>query len=95
VSPIEFNEINTDNESFNCRCKANDRAWLSGAIISTMSKPTATTHALYDKDIVNPGASVGGFNKQHMNGRIIRVSRLHIANNLGVSIDCEILAQED
>jgi hypothetical protein len=50
----------------------------TGATISTMSKSTATDFFLYDKDVMNPNAIVGGFNKQPMSGRIIRVSRLHI-----------------
>jgi hypothetical protein len=50
----------------------------TGATISTMSKKTAVSYSLYDKEVVNPNAIVGGFNKQPMSGRIIRVSHLHI-----------------
>jgi hypothetical protein len=50
----------------------------TGATISTMSKATAEDLFLYDNDVMNPNAIVGGFNKQPMSGRIIRVSRLHI-----------------
>jgi len=50
----------------------------TGAVISTMSKSTANTFYIYDKDVVNPNACVGGFNKQPMYGRVIRVSHLHI-----------------
>ena len=50
----------------------------TGAIISTMSKSTAVDFELYDKNIVNLNAFVGGFNKQPMSGRIIQVSHLHI-----------------
>ena len=50
----------------------------TGAIISTMSKTIAIYFSLYNKDVVNPGAHVYGFNKQPMSGRVIRVSYLHI-----------------
>jgi len=50
----------------------------SGAIISTMSKVNAIRYKLYDKNILSPHASVGGFNKQPMPGRVISVDRLYI-----------------
>ena len=50
----------------------------SGAIISTMSKLTAMYHGIYDKNIISPHASVGGFNKQPMPGRVISVDHLYI-----------------
>ena len=50
----------------------------SGAIISTMSKFTAIKHGVYEKDVLNFKATVGGFNKQPMFGRVISVKHLHI-----------------
>ena len=50
----------------------------SGAIISTMSKMNAVRFGLYDKNVLSPRASVGGFNKQPMSGRVISVDYLYI-----------------
>lgn len=50
----------------------------TGAMISTMSKSTAIDFDIYDKDVVNLNAYVGGFNKQPMSGRVVKVSHLHI-----------------
>ncbi|MCL2253528.1 MAG: hypothetical protein FWC09_03715 [Lachnospiraceae bacterium] len=50
----------------------------TGAIISTMSKSNAKIFGIYDKNIINLKASVGGFNKQSMYGRIISVHHLYI-----------------
>jgi len=50
----------------------------SGAIISTMSKVNAIRYKLYEKNIISPRASVGGFNKQPMPGRVISVEHLYI-----------------
>ena len=43
-----------------------------------MAKSTASAYSVYDKDVVNSNACVGGFNKQPMYGRVIRVSHLYI-----------------
>jgi len=50
----------------------------SGAIISTMSKSNAIEYDLYEKNVINTQASVGGFNKQPMYGRIVNVDYLYI-----------------
>lgn len=51
----------------------------TGAIVSTMSKAIAISCDIYDKDVVNHSAVVGGFNKKPIQGRIVRVSHLYIA----------------
>ena len=50
----------------------------SGAIISTMSRLAAIDHGLYEMNVVSPRASVGGFNKQPMPGRVICVEHLYV-----------------
>ena len=61
----------------------------TGAIISVISRKAAIEHGLYDKDVVNHNAYVGGFYKEMdkktdeikgiVRGRIIRVKYLRIA----------------
>ena len=50
----------------------------SGAIISTMSKSNAVKYGIYEKNVLNYEASIGGFNKQPMYGRVISVNYLRI-----------------
>ena len=49
----------------------------TGAIISTMTKANAELHGVYDKNVVNDEAVVGGFIGR-MNGRVISVDYLSL-----------------
>jgi hypothetical protein len=48
------------------------------AIISTISKDNTIEYGSYDKNLMNLKATVGGFNKQPMFGRVISVKHLYI-----------------
>jgi hypothetical protein len=70
----------------------------TGAIISTMKKRTAEIHGIYDKNVVNKNATVGGFTGK-MDGRIISVDylslgRLAVRNTLFFVPDDEINVTE-
>jgi hypothetical protein len=50
----------------------------SGALISTMSKSTALNYEVYNANVVNKSAVVGGFNNLPMPGRVIMIEQLYI-----------------
>lgn len=49
----------------------------SGAIISTMTRGNAEIHGIYNKNVINKKATVGGFTGK-MNGRVISVEYLSL-----------------